>query len=130
MGIILLCRPLIASMYDLSDTAMAYTMTMMLILAFYTPLQSFNTTAIIGVMRGGGDSKFGMYLDAITLWGVALVLGSLGAFVFHLSVPMVYFLLISDELAKILFRHPAGAQRQVANERHPRARRAGRVAPR
>lgn len=103
MGIILLCRPLIASMYDLSDTAMAYTMTMMLILAFYTPLQSFNTTAIIGVMRGGGDSKFGMYLDAITLWGVALVLGSLGAFVFHLSVPMVYFLLISDELAKIFF---------------------------
>lgn len=103
MGIILLCRPLIASMYDLSDTAMSYTMAMMLILAFYTPLQSFNTTAIIGVMRGGGDSKFGMYLDGISLWCVALVLGSLGAFFFHLSVPVVYLLLICDELVKVFF---------------------------
>ena len=73
-------------------------------LAVSTLFQAFNCTTIIGILRGGGDTRFALIIDASTLWLGSLVLGALGAFVFRWSVPVVFALLLVDELLKV----PAG----------------------
>jgi len=61
---------------------------------------SVNMACIVGVFRGGGDTKFAMYLDIIAVWCIAIPLGTLGAFSWGLPIPLVYFLLRSDEVIK------------------------------
>jgi Na+-driven multidrug efflux pump len=64
--------------------------------------QAFNTVNIVGVLRGGGDTRFAMIIDLSALWCVALPLGSLAGLVFNWPLPVVFFLLVSDEPAKFL----------------------------
>ena len=81
------------------ETREALDMTMVVaavIILFY----AVNMACIVGVFRGGGDTVFAMLLDIIAMWGVAVPLGALGAFAWGLSIPLVYFLLRSDEVVK------------------------------
>lgn len=61
---------------------------------------SINMACIVGVFRGGGDTKFAMYLDIFSVWCVAIPLGMVGAFAWKLPIPAVYFLLRFDEVVK------------------------------
>ncbi|MCI8496718.1 MAG: MATE family efflux transporter [Clostridiales bacterium] len=103
-GIIIALRPVVFAMYDLAEVTLYYVNAMMLILAVSTLFQAFNCTTIIGILRGGGDTRFALIIDASTLWLGSLVLGTLGAFVFQWSVPVVFALLLVDEMLKL----PAG----------------------
>ncbi len=103
-GLIVSLRPVVFAMYDLQELTLYYVNIMMLTLAVSTLFQAFNCTTIIGILRGGGDTRFALIIDASTLWLGSLVLGALGAFVFRWSVPVVFALLLVDELLKV----PAG----------------------
>ncbi|MCR5267261.1 MAG: MATE family efflux transporter [Lachnospiraceae bacterium] len=92
--------PAVMHFAKLSDQAMHYLKYMMLINTYYVIGSAVNTTLIAGVFRAGGDSKFGMICDTIDMWGYALPLGFLSAFVFKLPVMWVYFLLCTDEFVK------------------------------
>ena len=48
----------------------------------------------------GGDSRFGFLCDTIDMWGYAVPLGFLSAFLLRLPVMWVYFLLCTDEFVK------------------------------
>ncbi len=54
----------------------------------------------IGVIRSGGDTRFGFLMDGVVIWVVGVPLAFLGAFVFHLPVYWVYLLVMSEELVK------------------------------
>lgn len=84
----------------LSEIAMGYLKVMLLINTYYIMGAAVNTTLIAGVFRAGGDSRFGMICDIIDMWVYAVPLGFLAAFVFHLPVLWVYFLLCTDEFVK------------------------------
>lgn len=75
----------------------------MLVMSYYALAQALNTTLVVGVFRAGGDTKFGLLLDTSTMWGGSILVGALAAFVFHCSIPVVYMILMSDELIKIPF---------------------------
>jgi len=74
---------------------------MMVVMSYFVIAQALNTTLVVGVFRGGGDTKFGLFLDVTTMWGGSILLGALAAFVFKWSVPVVYIILMSDEIIKI-----------------------------
>ena len=63
----------------------------------------YNTTIIVGVLRAGGDTKAGLFIDVGTLWMFSIVLGAIAAFVLKASVTVVYMILLSDEILKIPF---------------------------
>lgn len=84
----------------LTETALHYLFVMLLINTYYVMGTAVNTTLITGVFRSGGDSKFGFICDTIDMWGYAVPLGLLAAFVFKLPVLWVYFLLCTDEFVK------------------------------
>ena len=63
--------------------------------------RSINTVVINGVFSAGGDTVFDMYSLAVCMWGVAVPLAFLGAFVFHWPVLLVYACTCVDEVGKL-----------------------------
>ena len=96
---------------SLSEQAMYYLRNMLLINTYYVMGAAVNTTLIAGVFRAGGDSRFGFICDTIDMWCYSVPLGFITAFVFHLPVMWVYFLLCTDEFVKwpwVLKRYHSG----------------------
>ena len=99
-GIMLLTIPLCDQMI-LTDQARSYLNAMMTIQAFYLIGRCVNTVTINGVFDGGGDTMFDLYSLAVCMWGIAIPVALLGAFVFHWPVPLVYACTCLDEIGKI-----------------------------
>ena len=99
--IVLIARPILMNVMTLSAQAQEYLSFMMFVMAYFVVAQAMNTTLIVGVFRAGGDAKIGLVFDVGSMWCGSILLGSLAAFVFHWSLPVVYVLLMSDELIKI-----------------------------
>lgn len=103
-GMLILCSiPAVRSFMTLTPLAEKYVMYMFIVMSYFTVGQSLNTTLIVGVLRAGGDTKFGLALDMCTMWGCSILFGAIAAFVFHAPVMVVYVILMSDELVKIPF---------------------------
>lgn len=99
--LILIARPIAMSVMDLKSQTKDYLSIMMYVMSYFVVAQAVNTTLIVGVFRAGGDTRFGLYLDVTTMWGGSILFGALGAFVFKWSVPVVYIILMCDEIIKI-----------------------------
>ena len=100
-GIILVSAPAVSRFMTLSPEAKSYLMFMFLVMSYFALCQAINTTLVVGVFRSGGDTRFGLRLDATTMWCCSILLGAIAAFVFRASVPVVYVLLMSDEVIKV-----------------------------
>ena len=57
--------------------------------------------SLIGCFRGGGDSRFGMIIDSIFMWLVAVPLTFLAAYILKLPPIWVYFVMTLDEFEKM-----------------------------
>lgn len=105
--VILALTPLVLNIIKLEPQAQEYLKYMMLMAAYYIIGNSLNSTIISGIFTAGGDTKFGMWCDVITLWGVVVPLGMICAFVLELPVLVVAFVLTLDEFVKIpaVYKH-------------------------
>ncbi|XCP84333.1 MATE family efflux transporter [Roseburia hominis] len=100
-GIILVAAPIANRFMTLSPEAQGYLTFMFFVMSYFTLCQALNTTLVVGVFRSGGDTRFGLVLDVSTMWGCSILIGAVLAFVFHASVPVVYIVLMSDEVIKL-----------------------------
>jgi putative MATE family efflux protein len=100
-GVILIASQIARQTLSLSDEARNYLSFMMFVMSYFAIGQAFNTTLVVGVFRAGGDTNFGLFLDATTMWCGSILLGAIAAFVFRLPIPVVYMILMSDEIIKI-----------------------------
>ncbi|MBQ3878925.1 MAG: MATE family efflux transporter [Oscillospiraceae bacterium] len=100
-ALVLAVTPLIVRMVRLTDAAQKELTGMMIIMAIYMIGRCVNTVTINGVLDGGGDTLFDMYSLAVCMWGIAIPLALLGAFVFHWPVLAVYACTCLDEVGKI-----------------------------
>lgn len=67
-GLVLIAlSPFITKMVDLTPTARGYLQKMLLISSYYIAGKSVNCMTIGGIFAAGGDSKFGMLCDSVTL---------------------------------------------------------------
>ena len=100
-ALVLALTPLVVRSVILTDTARSYLTGMMVIMSVYMIGRCVNTVTINGVLDGGGDTLFDMYSLAVCMWGIAIPLALLGAFVFHWPVLAVYACTCLDEVGKI-----------------------------
>ena len=105
--VILMVTPLILNVISLNDKAQYYLKFMMLMAAYYIIGNSLNSTVIGGLFPAGGDTRFGMICDIVTLWCVVVPMGMIAAFWLKLPVLAVAFILTLDEFVKIpaVYRH-------------------------
>ena len=107
-GLVLIAlSPFITKMVDLTPIARGYLQKMLLISSYYIAGKSVNCMTIGGIFAAGGDSKFGMLCDSVTLWCIIVPLGCICAFILKLPVIVVYFVLNLDEIIKlpVVYKH-------------------------
>lgn len=107
-GLVLIAlSPFITKMVDLTPIARGYLQKMLLISSYYIAGKSVNCMTIGGIFAAGGDSKFGMLCDSVTLWCITVPLGCICAFILKLPVMVVYFVLNLDEIIKlpVVYKH-------------------------
>ena len=101
-GILLLAlSPLIIKVTALSPQATEYLKWMLLLCACYMIAKSINMMTIAGVFPAGGDSRFGLLCDTVTMWIFAVPAGFLAAFYFQLPVIIVFLVINLDEVVKV-----------------------------
>ena len=105
--VLIILSPFITRMVDLTPTACGYLQKMLLICSYYIAGKSVNCMTIGGIFAAGGDSKFGMLCDSITLWCITVPRGCICAFILKLPVMVVYFVLNLDEIIKlpVVYKH-------------------------
>lgn len=105
--ILLLLSSIIPGLTNLSPQAAAYLRWMLIMCSYYMVGKSITGTTIAGIFCAGGDTRFGLLCDTVTMWCFTVPLGLLAAFVFHWPVPVVYFIVNLDELVKLpaVYRH-------------------------
>lgn len=105
--VLIALSPFITKMVDLTPTARGYLQKMLLISSYYIAGKSVNCMTIGGIFAAGGDSKFGMLCDSVTLWCIIVPLGCICAFILKLPVMVVYFVLNLDEIIKlpVVYKH-------------------------
>ncbi len=95
--------PVLYPMFNLSPEA-SQIATMMSVLTFvFLGVRAFNTTNIVGVLRGGGDVRAAAILDVGALWLVSIPLAALSGLVFHWGIFVVYLCIDLENVVKFFF---------------------------
>ncbi len=101
-AVIILCViPFTYLFSNISDTAQDYLRIMLGISSYYVIGKAMNMTIIGGIFPAGGDTRFGVICDTVTMWVVTVPIGLLAAFLFKLPVLAVYALINTDEIIKL-----------------------------
>ena len=100
-GVILLLKNFVINFYTIPPETKALANELMVTIAFITIFVSVSSVTIVGILRGGGDTRFCMVAEIITLWCVATPLALIGSLL-RLPVPLVLILMKSDEPLKSL----------------------------
>ena len=93
--------PGVLAIVDLNEQSAHYLVWMMVMCVYYIMGRSINTTTIGGIFSAGGDTKFGMICDGVTMWCFIVPIGALCAFQLELPVLVTYFVLNLDEIIKL-----------------------------
>ena len=92
-------RPLL-SMYSLNEQALNLASQFMYVLCFVMVGMSYQMPVSSGIIRGAGDTKFSLYLNMISTWGIVMPLTFLSAFVWKWPAAAVVCVIQSDQIFK------------------------------
>ena len=98
--VVLLVRTPVVALYDISENAAHNLRMLMMIFAFSAWLRMHNFIIFIGALRAGGDTRYAMFTELLSIWLVGVPLALLGGFVLHLPVYLVYLLVLVEEVVK------------------------------
>ena len=99
---IYLLRSPFLSLYNLSPETLSMCYQFLLILSITGIGTSYQMPTNSGIISGGGDTRFIMFVDIISIWGIVLPISALGAFVWHWSPVAVMVALNSDQVFKCI----------------------------
>ena len=103
VGILLLpLSKLLPFFFNVEPEIIKTATSILMILIFMYPFNSFCMNWIVGVCRAGGDTVFSAVTEIVVLWCVSIPLGYVAAFVFHLSAPMIYLFFCSESIVKAI----------------------------
>ena len=107
IGIILCCalfaiRNPLLSFYNVSAGTRAMAETFITIQCVIICTMSYQMPVNAGIIRGGGDTRYTMILDLVSIWCIVIPLSLLAAFVWKLSPVIVVIFLNADQVFKCI----------------------------
>jgi putative MATE family efflux protein len=100
-ALILLNKSWILNIYKISDTAQSYAHLVLIVFAIALLVKSTNMIIIIGIIRAGGDTKYGLLVELVTMWLFGVPAAYIAANVFHLPVYWVVAVVAFEEVIKL-----------------------------
>lgn len=73
---------------------------------FAMVFQAWNTVNIVGILRGGGDTKFAFFTEMGSVWLVGVPCAIISGLVFKLPIYWVCLIVCMDEISKIAISTP------------------------
>ena len=101
-GLILLLSGPVVSFYNVPDETKTLAIEMLRILSVIVIFIAQTGIGVVGLLRGGGDPRFALFVDLFGLWVIATPAALLSAFVFKAPVLVVYACTRLDEPVKLL----------------------------
>ncbi len=101
LAIIVLSR-IIIKFYNIDDLIRSTVLTSILIMGAALPIKMLNAVNLVGILRSGGDTRTVFYLEIISLWGIGVPLVILSGLILKWSVPVIYLMMLPEELFKML----------------------------
>ncbi len=98
--LLMIIRGPVINFYEVSAETKALAYDLIVSYAIIIVFQSMSVQYVVGIFRGGGDTKTAMFVDVFFLWTVAIPLGALVGLVLGWAPPFVYIMLRSDEFLK------------------------------
>ena len=92
----------VLSLYRLTPTSHALAMQFIAVLSVTTVGTSYQMACDTGIIRGGGDTAFSAKLNLLSMWLIVVPLSALAAFYWKLPAVVVFCILKSDQIYKIL----------------------------
>ena len=102
-GIIFLISGPMVGFYDVEAGTKDIALQLMDALSLIVIFRSANSILTKGVLRGGGDTRFLVAADTLTMWCFAIPLGALAGLVLHLPAFWVFLLLHIDQIIKAVW---------------------------
>lgn len=99
--LLFLFRGQIISFFNLSETTNYYLNKALIVFCIYFTPKMFTYIFICGILRAGGDTKFCMFVDIISIWFIGVPLSFFSVLVLHLPVHLVMAVVFSEEILKL-----------------------------
>lgn len=98
-----LASPMIVNIFNINPETIRMTINVLKIMALFAPLRFFNALMIVGVFRGGGDTKYSMFVQLGCIWAYAIPTAYVAAVYFKLPLEAVFFIICLEDVIKIFF---------------------------
>ena len=95
----LLSGPVI-NYYNIADETKEIAQQLMDVISIIIIFRSTNSVLTKGVLRGGGDTRFLLVADAVTMWCLAIPLGYVGGILLNIPPFWIYMCLHCDQIVK------------------------------
>lgn len=92
----------ILSFYNISNSTRYMSYQFILVLSISVLGTAYECPTLMGIVRGGGDTKFVLINDMLFMWLIAIPLAIIAAFVLHLSPVIVFACIKLDQLLKCI----------------------------
>ncbi|MBI9103533.1 MAG: MATE family efflux transporter [Spirochaetales bacterium] len=115
IGLLLIARP-VTGFFNVPANVKASAAAIMGLTAVWIPFKAFTIHLVVGIFRGGGDTKFGLFLDLFGVWAIGIPITLIGGLHLGLAVPLVYFLAGSEEAVKMIIGLPRLLSGKWAND--------------
>ena len=99
-ALLMIIRGPVINFYEVSEQTKALAYDLIVSYAIIIIFQSMSVQYVVGIFRGGGDTKTAMLVDIVFLWIIAIPLGAITGLVLGWAPPLVYIMLRSDEFFK------------------------------
>ena len=87
-------------MYNLTEEATILADHLMIVMSVVMVGMSYQMPVSVGVIQGGGDTKFNMVMSMISTWAIVMPLSFAAAFWWKLPVELVVIVIQSDQFFK------------------------------
>jgi len=94
---------LVPLIFDVGSDVLNIVPSLLMVLALFYPAKAFNVVMIVGVCRGGGDTRFSLFYDVLFMWIFAIPLAYAISLSSNFAIPyLVYACILSEEAIKLV----------------------------
>ena len=99
----MVCIPLILQLAAMTDDVKTMLLWSLVVCAALIPIKTVSVVIIVGILRGGGDTRYAMLLEVLNVWLIGVPLAFIGALVWQLPVYWLMLLINIEEVGKVVW---------------------------
>ncbi len=100
--LLFISRNAIIKFFNLEPETSVYLSKTLAVYSLYFTPKMFTYMFICGILRAGGDTRFCMFLDMVTIWLMGVPLSFFSVLVLHLPIHLVIAVVFSEEIIKMV----------------------------